>query len=96
MTVDELKAEAEKLGYRVLKKESTRKSGCACGALNRYVRKRYNAGKQQYRCTKCGLEGPCTKTAKAALAGWNYTVSHERNKKLLEELMEELVHENQT
>lgn len=80
MTVEELKAEAKKLGYSVIKKpEPVKLLPCVCGAkhiqnLVRFdQRNRDNCG-EFYRCYRCRLEGkPALKNRQARL-NWNEAV----------------------
>lgn len=82
MTFEELKAEAERQGYYLMKKPTyIPKKPCVCGA-KRSVRMFYtNKGKGFY-CNKCklGLNEQVAKTDKQAQINWN---------KLVEELCKE-------
>ena len=71
MTLEELKAEASKLGYSLLKKITYEKlSYCKCGSK----RIAWAGYPKQYRCTKCGLKGQPAKTKYQAIINWNKAV----------------------
>ena len=92
MNIEELRAEANSLGYSLSKKITYEKvSRCCCGSklvgCEIVVRGKY------YRCVKCGYEGEVAKTKYQAILNWNKAVRdtdayhkyrEERTKKLLE------------
>ena len=71
MTLEELKVEAEKLGYNVVKKQQYIKlSSCKCGSKK--PREWYKMGGGVfYRCRNCDLTAPDAKTKKQARINWN-------------------------
>lgn len=74
MTLEELRSEANKLGYSLCKKVTYEKlSTCRCGSRRiaseiGYPRSKY------YRCTKCGLKSEPAKTKYQAIRSWNKAV----------------------
>lgn len=72
MTIEELKAEADKLGYRILKKEKyINLSPCSCG--RKKPEKWHDAieGNKFYQCRNCGRKAPGANTDKQAKKNWN-------------------------
>lgn len=80
MTIEMLKQEADKLGYRLAKKKSAvRFVPCTCGA-NR--RERWHSVKPAvpgvfFRCSQCGKESPLAKTRNDAINEWNDMIYRE-------------------
>lgn len=87
MTFEELKAEANRQGYSLVKKPTyVPLAKCSCGA-KRSVRFVYiMGGKYVYKCIKCGLEGVASRNKKLAREYWNYTV--EKNLKNTEKILD--------
>lgn len=96
MNIEELKAEANALGFSISKKITYEKlSNCICSHRSRgrvVCEIAIHRGKY-YRCTLCGYEGKVAKTKYQAIANWNRAVrdfdaynkyQDERIKKLLE------------
>ena len=76
MTYEELKVEADKLGYKLIKKQKTVKLlRCRCGSNRReeWVVVNSSTGKfqRQLICVKCGLSAPPGNTLKEAKENWN-------------------------
>lgn len=79
MTVEELKKEADKLGYRVLKKEkSIPLSACPCGRKKPWEGWHFGGG-YSYKCPNCGNEAPVASTKKQARINWNEFVLTTQN-----------------
>ena len=78
MTLDELKVEAEKHGYKLIKKqESVKLLPCTCGC-NR--RAEWVYGRQVfYSCNRCGKKSPCSNTKIGAKRAWNEMIEKEMN-----------------
>lgn len=77
MTVEELKAEAKKLGYKIIKvPEKIEKLGCVCGASSRCVQQWYHFGTNTlfFKCKKCGRKSKEAKTE--AIKLWNEAVKN--------------------
>ena len=79
MNLEELKAEAAKLGYNLVKKQPHIKlSHCTCGEKKPsewfyYTEK--NGGMRIYKCDNCGLSALPAKTNRQARENWNQLVS---------------------
>jgi hypothetical protein len=74
MTLEELKLEAEKLGYSVVKKQQYIKlSPCTCGQKKPRLWYRFGGG-EFFRCPNCDFEAPAAKTKKQARLNWNKSV----------------------
>lgn len=74
MTFEELKAEAKRQGYNLVKKQTyvpLRK--CSCGAKYS-VKARWTIYGNAYYCIKCGLESYPSKTQRGARENWNKEV----------------------
>lgn len=70
MTLDELKVEAEKLGYTLIKKpESIKMLPCTCGSKRRS--EWFSAGQIFYCCNRCGKKSPPANTVRGAKRAWN-------------------------
>jgi hypothetical protein len=74
MTFEELKAEASRQGYSLVKKPTyVSLAKCSCGA--KLSVKAYDTiYGHAYRCIKCGLESVPSKTRKNARLYWNMEV----------------------
>ena len=73
MTVDELKIEAKKLGYNIIKKaEYIKLLPCKCGKKYPMVWS-YMDG-FFYKCPKCGAKSKMAKTEREARINWNNMV----------------------
>lgn len=71
MNIEELKTQANALGYNVSKKITyERLSPCKCGSKRIASEIGLLRGKY-YRCTKCGFQGTPAKTKYQAIANWN-------------------------
>lgn len=79
MTVDELKIEADKLGYRLIKKPPPKEPRlqCPCGA--RKVERWYQLREVQYVCPRCGRETDFYPTEKELTQAWNKAIMEETN-----------------
>ena len=74
MTVEELKAEAKKLGYKIVKNPTyIPLAKCSCGAKFS-VKAKWTVYGHAYKCKKCGLESYPAKTYKQARENWNKAV----------------------
>ena len=79
MTVEELKVEAAKLGYKIIKKQEYIKfKPCICGCNKRGLWYR-SGGTRLYKCNNCGLEAPEGSNDKEAKLNWNKMI--EENEK---------------
>lgn len=77
MELEELKAEAEKLGYTIVKKrEYIRLKPCVCGhnRRSRWVVCGTGFSGYQYACNKCGFKGGTGSSERAARIAWNEAV----------------------
>lgn len=75
MTIEELKAEADKLGYSVVKKQQYVKlSPCICGQKKPREWFRIGSGNVVYQCPNCDFAAPEAKTRKQARLNWNKSV----------------------
>lgn len=73
MTVDELKKEAKKLGYNIIKKaEYIKFSPCKCG--EKYPQVWLYEDGFFYKCPKCGAKSKMAKTEREARINWNNMV----------------------
>ena len=80
MNFEELKTEANALGYSLCKKITYEKlSTCKCGS--RRITSELGIRSKYYRCTKCGLKGNPAKTKYQAIANWNVAVKEAYNVK---------------
>jgi Zn ribbon nucleic-acid-binding protein len=80
MTVEELKAEAKKLGYRIIPEpERITLMPCPlCG--KKRTEEWYEQGGLRFRqCANCGFKGGSGRTAKDAKAKWNDAVRRREN-----------------
>lgn len=79
MNLEELKAEAAKLGYKLVKKQPYIKlSHCTCGKkkpVNWFIMQGENRGMSIYQCDNCGLSALPAKTDRQARENWNQLVS---------------------
>lgn len=76
MTYEELKVEADKLGYNLVKKQkSVKLLQCRCGGNRReeWLVMDPSTGEiqRQLRCIKCGREAPPGNTVQEAKENWN-------------------------
>jgi len=85
MTYEELKAEATRQGYNLIKKPE-RLLPCVCGNKRREHISRYDRDLLKWvrilRCSKCGLSVECN-TEKEAISVWNKMIrykNHEQQK----------------
>ena len=70
MTFEELKAEAKRQGYNLIKKkESIKLLPCTCGNKRPEIWFNYDGG--YYRCQKCGNTGIVASSKNAAKRNWN-------------------------
>ena len=82
MTVEELKAEANKLGYNILKKpEYIKLLPCTCGSVKRKIWYRYSRGEETkyYECLHCGKKSTPGATNNEAKQNWNNMIEAERD-----------------
>ena len=72
MTLDEIKKEADKLGYRVLKKTEPLPTliPCACGCNRRTSWWKSGVG-EYYACKNCGFESEPAITERGKRQNWN-------------------------
>ena len=79
MNLEELKAEAAKLGYNLVKKQPYIKlSHCTCGEKKPaqwFIKQGENRGMSFYKCDDCGLSALPAKTDRQARENWNQLVS---------------------
>ena len=80
MTFEELKQEAKKQGFNLVKQPVyIPLAKCSCGA-SRSVRCLYSIYGDRYKCIKCGLEGNPGKTNRQARENWNKAVESVQKK----------------
>lgn len=79
MTVEELKKEAAKLGYNIIKKQKyIRFNPCVCGCNRR--EHWYGYGQTKFfRCKNCGLKSPEGSNEKEAKLNWNKMIEEKQN-----------------
>lgn len=76
MRLDELKAEAEKLGYTLIKKsESIKMLPCTCGCKRRT--EWFSKGQIFVSCKRCGKKSPLSNTERGAKRAWNEMIEKE-------------------
>ena len=86
MTVEELKAEAKRLGYNIIKKpESVKLLPCVCGHKRVEQYYKHIQGKKKesghfYWCQWCGREAEVGKTKIEAKKRWNEAMEREIGK----------------
>lgn len=80
MELEELKAEADKMGYRLVKKQgSIVLIPCTCGGGKPHEWFQFVGEKGYiYRCGKCDKEGKLCKTKIAARQAWNQMILMEK------------------
>ena len=78
MTVEELKIEANKLGYNIIKKQPYVKLlPCTCGQKKpTHWYKFGNEVGEFYKCPKCDFMSPVAKTKNKAKENWNEAVTN--------------------
>lgn len=78
MTVEELKQEAKKLGYNIIKiPEKIKKSKCLCGASSRYVEVWTRFDNNEFcKCLQCGRQSYFGRNKKEAIENWNWSVEN--------------------
>lgn len=79
MTLEELKAEAKKHGYKLTKERPyIRLSHCICGhkSISQWIH--FNGGGYSFGCRKCDFESPPCKTKYEARLKWNECVENAR------------------
>lgn len=75
MTIEELKTEAEALGYKLVKKQEYIKfKPCVCGSHRRLEWYHCADHGISYECNKCGFKAPMGLTKKQAKLNWNEAV----------------------
>lgn len=80
MTIEELKAEADKLGYRLIKKqEYIHLLPCVCGHNSRTRWWRMDGS--FYECNQCGRRAPIGSTEAEAKTNWNKMVEEAENER---------------
>ena len=94
MNIEELRAEANSLGYSLTKKITYEKPlKCRCSWQGWHMAYEVTFRGKYYRCTQCGYAGEIAKTKYQAIANWNKAVNdtdaylkyrEEQTKKLLE------------
>lgn len=76
MKLEDLKTEADKLGYRLVpKRVSIKLLPCICGCNRR--RTWYTYGGQYYECKKCGKKSAVGKSCVEAKRLWNKMIEQE-------------------
>ena len=77
MTLDELKTESEKLGYRLVKNQPyIRLLPCTCG--RKKVEEWFGVRDNHfYACPRCGKKSPPAKTTRGARISWNEMIEKE-------------------
>lgn len=79
MTLEELKAEANKLGYSVVKKRrKVYLKPCVCGCNRRELRNTYDL-KYFYKCKRCGRESIPVSSIMGAKEMWNEMTKELKN-----------------
>ena len=81
MTVEELKAEAKKLGYRLIpipKQEPFLPCTCGCNRRTHWVSSMYGVETSILRCMKCNKEARGSSEAEAR-RNWNEMIRKENN-----------------
>ena len=81
MTVEELKAEANKLGYNIIKKQEYIKLlPCTCGSVKRKIwyRNGHYGETKFYECLHCGKKSAPVYTENEAKKNWNSMIESER------------------
>lgn len=83
MTYEELKNEAKKLGYNLIKQPTYIKMlPCPCGAPRTRIRHYSTVLRKWYYCTKCGFHGNRdAKTITQAKINWNTAVKELQNER---------------
>ena len=80
MTLEELKAEAERHGYRLIKSSRPRFECCLCG----HNVHQWCSGPEGWMvyCKRCGLQGPWAKKSRnAVIVAWNTMLLEKRKEK---------------
>lgn len=84
MTLDELKVEADKLGYRLTKKQTYIKlllCTCGCKKAKEWYGVGFNVSDRYfYACPRCEKKSPSAKTRREARIAWNEMIKKEINK----------------
>lgn len=81
MTFEELKEEAKRQGYNLVKKPTyIPLAKCTCGA-KLSVKAKWTVYGHAYKCIKCGLESIPAKTQKNAREYWNWEVKKKLKEK---------------
>lgn len=78
MTVEELKQEAKKLGYNIIKiPDKVKKLNCICGASSRYVEvwTRFD-GNMFCKCRQCHKQSYFGRNKNEAIKNWNWSVEN--------------------
>lgn len=81
MTLEELKVEADKLGYRLSKKsERVKFLPCTCGCNRRshWFVHSWDENKIFFECNNCGLQSPPGYPEKEARQNWNKMIKEMR------------------
>lgn len=82
MTLEELKAEADKLGYRLSKKsERVKFLPCVCGCNRRlhwFGHSYYEGTQISFECNNCGLKSPPGSSEQEARQKWNKMIKEMR------------------
>lgn len=82
MTVDELKEEAKKLGYNVIKRQERIKlKPCKCGRkrIDQWIDWIHREANIYYKCPQCGRQSEKCETEREARIAWNDMVESEKN-----------------
>lgn len=79
MTYEQLRDEAYKLGYKLVKiQPSIHFESCICG--RKYPDLWFGAGKDRfYKCPKCDRQAPAGKTEREAKMNWNEYIKEVKN-----------------
>ena len=80
MTFDELKAEAEKQGYKLIKHDPQKLLPCTCGHNKRsrwYGGGWFGSRRITLECKKCGKRSPSGSNEKEAVKLWNEMITAE-------------------
>ena len=93
MTLEELKLEADKLGYKLVKKQKSIKLlPCICGSKRRTMWITTAGGTKGVQrilaCDKCGMEAPPGNTIQEAKGNWNKMIKENWNK-MIEEILDD-------
>lgn len=88
MELEELKAEAMKLGYNLVpRREYIKKKPCVCGRKNHDYWTYFDKGVNMtyIKCPKCGRHSPAGRTENEAKNFWNAMIDSIKNEPLMKD-----------